>query len=147
VRLSTKGRYGVRFMLDLAGKYGNGPVSLKDIAERQELSEKYLWHLIRLLKNAGLVHSTRGSQGGYVLAKPPEEITLKDILLVLEGPLDIVECVYGPRTCKRSLDCTARDVWTAVTDKILDTLESYSLAHMLKMQEQKSTSRISDYSI
>ncbi|MBC8227953.1 Rrf2 family transcriptional regulator, partial [bacterium] len=86
MKLSTKGRYGVRLMIDLAIHYGEGNV-LKDIAERQEISEKYLWNLTVPLRIAGLINSTRGPRGGYTLAKHPSEITLKDVVHVLEGPL------------------------------------------------------------
>ena len=96
MKLSTKGRYGVRLMFDLALHYGEGTVSLKDVAKRQGISEKYLWHLIPPLKNAGLINSTRGSQGGYVLAKPPHLISLKEILLVLEGSMCLVDCTEQP---------------------------------------------------
>jgi Rrf2 family cysteine metabolism transcriptional repressor len=85
MKLSTRGRYGVRMMLELALHYGEGPILLKDIAERQGISEKYLWQLINPLKTTGLVNSLRGAHGGYVLAKAPEAISLKAILQILEG--------------------------------------------------------------
>ena len=132
-------------MLDLAEKYGKGPISLKDVAERQEISEKYLWHLIRPLKNAELVHSTRGAHGGYVLARSPENINLKDIVSVLEGPMNIVECTNDPGLCKRSNDCTARQVWAEVSQKIMTIIESYTLEHMLKIQKSKRSAL--DYAI
>jgi Rrf2 family protein len=147
MRLSTKGRYGVRLMLELAWKYGNGPVTLKYVAERQQISEKYLWHLIRQLKNAGLVRSTRGTHGGYVLARPAEEINLKDIIFALEGPMDFAECTDDLKRDKRTDGCAAREVWTEITEKISDLLESYSLSQILKIQEQKSGRNLSDYVI
>src|SRR5450759_2500949 len=98
MKLSTKGRYGVRLMLDLASHFGEGPVILKQISQREEISEKYLWQLINPLKSVGLVRATRGAHGGYVLAKTPSEITVKDILQVVEGSLCIVECVEKPST-------------------------------------------------
>lgn len=137
MRLSTKGRYGVRLMLELAAEFGKGPVSLKDVSAHQEISEKYLWHLIRQLKNGGLVKSTRGSKGGYVLAKKPEQISLKEIITLLEGPLDLVECTKDPRACKRSLDCAARQVWSEISEKFLKTVQSYSLDDMLKIHKAK----------
>ena len=139
MKLSTKGRYGVRLMLDLALHAGDNPVTLKEIAARQEISEKYLSNLIPLLRNAGLVHSVRGSQGGYSLARPLREITLKDILLVLEGSMCLVECTERPTVCQRSDDCFVRDVWSEVTAKMLEALESFNLANMIEKLDLKNT--------
>ncbi len=145
MKLSTKGRYGVRLMFDLALHAGDGPVTLKDIAARQEISEKYLSNLIPLLKNAGFVHSVRGSQGGYTLARPPRDLTLKDILLVLEGSICLVECAEKPLLCQRSDDCLMRDVWSEVTGKMLEALESFTLEAL--MEKQKLKTRVPSYSI
>ena len=139
MKLSTKGRYGVRLMFDLAQRTGDAPVTLKEIAARQEISEKYLSNLIPLLKNAGLVQSFRGPQGGYSLAKPPREITLKEILLVLEGSLSLVECTEKPILCQRSEDCLAREIWSEVTGKMLEALESYTLETMVERRNLKTT--------
>lgn len=135
--LSTKARYGVRLMIELAEKFDKGPISLREVSVHQEISEKYLWHVVKLLKNAGFVHSARGARGGYTLAKPPNQITLKEIVLVLEGPMNLVDCTNDPRFCKRSSDCTARQVWTEITDKFLSTMQSYKLEDMLKIQNDK----------
>jgi len=140
MKLSTKGRYGVRLMFDLALHAGEAPVTLKEIAARQEISEKYLSNLISLLKNAGFVHAVRGSQGGYSLAKPPREITLKDILLVMEGSICLAECTEKPLLCQRSEDCFVRDVWSEVTDKMLEALESFNLETMVGRRNNKNTS-------
>jgi Rrf2 family transcriptional regulator, cysteine metabolism repressor len=145
MKLSTKGRYGVRLMFDLALQAGDGPVTLKDIAARQEISEKYLSNLIPLLKNAGFVHSVRGSQGGYTLARPPRDITLKDILVALEGPMCLVECTEKPLLCQRSEECLMRDVWSEVTGKMLDALESFTLEGL--MERQKLKRRVLSYCI
>jgi len=98
-------------MIELALHHGAGPVLLKEIAERQGISEKYLWHLINPLKTTGLVNSIRGAHGGYVLGKAPEAITLKEILQVLEGSLCLVDCVDNPSLCERSSSCVSRDIW------------------------------------
>ncbi len=145
MKLSTKGRYGVRLMLDLALNEGNDPVTLKDIAARQEISEKYLSNIIPLLRNAGLVHSVRGSQGGYTLARPPSEITLKDILLVLEGSMCLVECVEKPLLCQRSELCFVRDVWDEVAGKMMEALESFTLQSMMEGRNIKD--KVPHYSI
>ncbi len=139
MQLSTRGRYGVRLMFDLALHEGDGPVTLKDIAARQEISEKYLSNLIPLLKNAGLVHSVRGSHGGYTLGRTLREITVKEILLVLEGAMCLTECTEKPLLCQRSEDCLVRDVWSEVTEKMLAALESFTLEEMVERQMLKGT--------
>ena len=137
MKLSTKGRYGVRLMLDLAVHAGNGPVSLRDIAARQEISEKYLSNIIPPLKSAGLLRAARGARGGYVLARSPREITLKDILLVLEGPMCLVECTEQPELCVRSDDCLVRDIWAEVAGKMLEALDSFTLESMIEKKKQR----------
>jgi len=132
-------------MFDLALHVGDGPVTLKDIAARQEISEKYLSNLIPLLRNAGFVHSVRGSQGGYTLARPPRDVTLKDILLVLEGSMCLVECAEKPLICQRSEDCLMRDVWSEVNGKMLEALESFTLEGL--MERQKLKTNVLSYSI
>ncbi|MCK9594897.1 MAG: Rrf2 family transcriptional regulator [Candidatus Omnitrophica bacterium] len=132
LKLSTKGRYGVRLMLDLALHFGKGPISLKDISKRQEISEKYLWHLIPPLKNAGLVTATRGAHGGYILAKPASQINLQEIVSLLEGPMRLVECTQDLGACRRSNNCIVRDIWTEATDKFLDILSSFTLESIIK---------------
>ena len=134
MKLSTKGRYGARLMMDLALHYGDGPIALKEIAKRQGISEKYLWQLIVPLKIAGLVSSARGSQGGYVLSKNPSEITLKDIINILDGPLCIVDCVDKPEICERSKSCVTRNIWAEVSDKISEILGSITLQDMIEKQ-------------
>ncbi len=145
MKLSTKGRYGVRLMLDLALHEGNGPVSLRDVASRQEISEKYLSNLVPPLRNSGLINSVRGAQGGYVLARDPREITLKDILLVLEGPMHLVECAGHPEICSRSAECLVRDVWSEVGSMMLDALASVTLESMV--EKQKLREEVPSYSI
>jgi len=145
MKLSTKGRYGVRLMFDLAQHAGDGPVTLKDIAARQEISEKYLSNLIPLLKNAGFVHAVRGSQGGYTLARAPRDINLKDILVALEGPMCLVECTEKPLLCQRSGECLMRDVWSEVTGKMFEALESFTLEALMERQKLKTS--VPSYSI
>jgi Rrf2 family protein len=137
MKLSTKGRYSVRFMIDLALHYGEGPILLKDIAERQKISDKYLWQLIPPLKNVGLVTSFRGAHGGYTLAKSPENITLNDIVTTVEGPLHLVDCVNDPSLCDRAETCVSRDLWDEVAQKISDVLESYTLDELARKQREK----------
>ena len=124
-------------MLELALHYGEGPILLKDIAERQGISEKYLWQLINPLKTTGLVNSLRGSRGGYVLGKAPEAISLKAILQILEGPLCLVDCVDNPALCERSPSCISRDIWGEASKDMQRSLEDTTLAVMVERQKEK----------
>ncbi|HHO76505.1 MAG TPA: RrF2 family transcriptional regulator [Deltaproteobacteria bacterium] len=137
MKLSTRGRYSVRIMLDLAIHDDAGPVFLKDIALRQQISQKYLWQLINPLKTTGLIKSVRGSNGGYSLARTASQITLKDIIQVGEGSLSLVDCVDDAGECGRSELCVYRDVWMEATKKMLETFEALSLEDMVKRHWQK----------
>ena len=137
MRLSTKGRYGTRLMLELALCHGKGPVLLKDIAKRQRISEGYLEHLLPPLKASGLVNSTRGAHGGYTLAKAPSKITLKEVIEALEGPLSLVECVNVPSVCERVRSCVTRNIWKELGKKISQTLASVTLKDMIIKQGKK----------
>lgn len=137
MKLSTRGRYGVRLMLDLALHDGEGPVLLREIAQRQEISEKYLWQLINPLKAAGLINSLRGAHGGYILGKPPGEINLMQILTVLEGSLCLVDCVDHPSGCDRSAACISRDIWSEASRGILNVFESMTLEKMVEEHAKK----------
>ncbi len=137
MKLSTKGRYGVRLMIDLAIHYGEGPVLLREIAKREEISEKYLSNLVNPLKARGLVEATRGVHGGYVLGKRPAEITMKEIVEVLEGSLCLVDCVEKPAACDRVALCVARDLWSEAAQGIGRILGKYTLADMVRRQKAK----------
>jgi Rrf2 family cysteine metabolism transcriptional repressor len=136
-RLSTKGRYGTRLMLQLALHYNNGPILLKEIAQKEEISSGYLEQLIPSLKAAGLVNASRGSHGGYTLAKPPSEISIRTIIQSLEGSISPVECLDSPAVCHRIEQCVARDIWKLLSDEIIQTLESKTLEDMLYMHKEK----------
>ncbi len=138
MKLSTRTRYGVRLMLELARNKGNGQIFLKDIAHEEEISEKYLSLIIIPLKSAGLVNSMRGAHGGYTLARDPSEITLKEIVDVLEGDTCLVDCVKNSSTCSRAETCASRDLWSIVSDGISRTLGSVTLADLAKMSREKS---------
>ena len=137
MKISTKGRYGMRAMVDLAIHNGEGPVLLKDIAKRQQLSERYLEQLVLSLKAAGLVRSIRGAHGGFMLAKAPNEINLSQIFQVLEGPLGLVECVDDPTSCSRVDFCVTRDVWQELKDGIISILDSKTLQDLAEQQTLK----------
>ena len=138
MKISTKGHYGVQAMFDLAQHYGEGPISLKSVAQRQALSEHYLEQLIAGLRKAGLVKSVRGAQGGYTLARDPADIKVGDIVRVLEGPIAPVECVNeeDPEQCLKAEFCITKSVWEKVKDSIEGVLDSISLADMCKDAER-----------
>ncbi|MHB8171542.1 MAG: RrF2 family transcriptional regulator [Thermincolia bacterium] len=138
MKLSTKGHYGLKAMFDLAQHYGQGPIPLKSVAERQELSEHYLEQLISGLRKAGLVKSVRGAQGGYALAKEPANIKVGDVIRVLEGPIAPVDCVNDADTdcCQKADHCVTRNVWEKVKVSITDVLDSITLEDMCKDAEK-----------
>ncbi len=140
MKLSTRSRYGVRLMLDLALNSTKGSVFLKDIAKEEEISEKYLSLIIIPLKAAGLVNSMRGAHGGYTLAKPASDITLKEIVDVLEGETCLVDCVKNPSACSRSDTCASRDLWTILSDNISQTLGSVTLDDLVRKSREKGLS-------
>jgi Rrf2 family cysteine metabolism transcriptional repressor len=124
-------------MVDLAIHNGESPVLLRDIAKRQQLSERYLEQLVLSLKAAGLVKSIRGAHGGFMLAKAPEEIRLSEIFQVLEGPLGLVECVDDPASCSRVDSCVTRDIWQELKDGIASILDSKTLQDLAEQQDIK----------
>ena len=127
MRISTRGRYGLRAMLELAQRFGEAPVLMSTLAQRQGLSRKYLHTLLTALKSAGLVRSVRGPGGGFVLARPPAQIKLSEILHAAEGPLSLVDCVADRRACNRSKRCLARRVWRDLSGAIEDVLDNVTL--------------------
>ena len=137
VKISTRVQYGVRLMIVLAVNYGKGPVFLKDIARGENISEKYLSLIIIPLRGFGLVNSSRGAYGGYSLAREPSQITLKEIMDVLEGDSSLVGCIRNPSTCPRVPICVSRDVWAIIGGKISDTLSSITLETLVKMSQEK----------
>lgn len=138
MKLSTRGRYGVRFMFDLAAHYGEGPIFLKDIAQRQGISEKYLWHLVTPLKSAGLITTVRGAKGGYYLSRSPQDINLMDVVKVLEGPICFVDCVENSSLCDRAEGCISREVWGEVSHKVDEILSGITLENLMERQRSKT---------
>ncbi len=137
MKLSTRGRYGVRAMLELALNTGSGPVPLRDLASKQEISAKYLEQLLIPLKGAGLVKSVRGARGGYLLAADPDQINLYDIVRSLEGPLAPVECVQDPQYCDRIGGCTVHLVWGDMGNLLVDFLTGITLSELVERQKEK----------
>ena len=144
MKLSTRTRYAVRAMIELAKHDNNRPLQLKLIAERQEISIKYLEQLMAVLRSAGLIKSVRGSRGGYILAKAPNQIAIIDILHCVEGPIATVECVEDGTRCSRATDCAAREVWMRVEQAIENVLQSITLRDVADMA---TGTKQSDYQI
>ncbi len=137
MKISTKGRYGTRALLDLALHEGEGPVLLKDIAQRQQISLSYLEHVVAPLIARGIVRSTRGPRGGVSLAKPPEEVGLDEVIQLLEGSIAPVECVDNPEVCGRSEFCVTRDVWGELEKAMKGVLESITLRDLVERQKRR----------
>ena len=137
MKLSTRTRYGIRAILELAENYGNGPLQLRIIARDQRVSVKYLEQLMAMLKSAGIVRSVRGSKGGYILAKSPEQIKVSDCFECLEGSVITTECVEDTSYCERTNDCIARQLWTEVQNSVMGVLQSMTLQNLVDKAKNK----------
>ena len=138
MKISTKGRYALRLMIDLAMNGGGDPISLKDVAKRQGISDKYLEQIISVLNKAGYVRSIRGAQGGYLLKKEPAEYTVGMILRLTEGSLAPVACLdYNPVGCERSGECPTLPIWEGLNKVISDYLDGITLQDLIDMQKDK----------
>ena len=147
MKISTKIRYGARAMLELAFHYGEGPIELKEIAKRENISLKYLEQVINPLRAAGLVKSIRGSKGGYSLAKPPSEICLYDVVETLDGPLNLLECLRDSKVCQKVPSCVTRDIWQEVSEAISKIFYSVTLEDMVNRKMEKEGNNSSMYQI
>lgn len=132
LRLSTKGQYGVRALYEIARGYPDDPVTIKKIAERQDVSIHYLEQLLNRLRRAGLIKSVKGPGGGYLLTRDPEDISIWDILYELEGPLAITSCLNPEGGCVRVENCVTRLLWTVLGQQIEDFLNMITLKDLLK---------------
>jgi len=137
MKLSTRGRYGTRVLLDLALREGKEPVPLKDIARRQQISLLYLEHIIAPLISVGMIRSTRGAHGGVQLARPPQQVKLSEVVGLLEGSIAPVDCINDPEVCSRSELCATRDVWIELKKAMDGVLESKTLQDLVEMQKKK----------
>ena len=126
MKLSTKGRYGVKAMVELAIHYGDSPLSIKTISQRQGISEYYLEQLFSPLRKAKLIISIRGAQGGYILGREPKDIKVSDIMYVLEGPIEIADCIEGV-ACNNIDCCATRLLWTKIKNSIDEVMEGITL--------------------
>lgn len=139
MKISTKGRYAVQLMLDLAVYNTGSPVSIRDIARREDISEKYLEQIIAVLNKAGYVKSVRGPQGGYLLTRNPQEYTVGMILRALEGDLSPVSCITdGGCSCDRSDECVTIKVWQKINDAVNQVVDNITLVDMLEWREEKA---------
>lgn len=129
MKISTKGRYGLTIMMELATRFGEGPTSLKSIAEKHQLSEHYLEQLVAPLRNAGLVKSIRGAYGGYILSKTADQISAGDVIRVLEGPISPVDFTEEDDPAKR-------DLWVRIRDSIAIVLDSTTLEDLITYKDQ-----------
>ena len=134
MKLSTRGRYGIHAMYDLAVHFGDGPQSIKLIAERQAIPEAYLEQLIAVLRREKLVISNRGAQGGYRLAREPKEITVGDVLRALEGGLNLVDCLLEEDSCGKTCACPSRIVWMKIRDGLNRVVDGITLQDMIDDQ-------------
>jgi len=140
MKISTKGRYGIRLMLSLAINYEKGTLSLKTIAKEQEISEKYLEQIINPLTKADLVKSFRGAQGGYTLSRNPKDISVGEILQVLEGSLSPVACVDSP-TCPNSDNCVSLSLWRRMKDALDEVVDNTTLDSMAQEYLEKEAGK------
>ena len=136
MKISTKGRYALRMLLDLAEHRQCGYIALKDIAERQNISKKYLEQIIPMFNNSGILKTSRGAQGGYMLSRPPGEITVGDILRALEGGLTLLDCLDEEDACGKSCDCPSRKIWQRLRDGINGIVDGITLDDMLRRDEE-----------
>ncbi len=136
MKLSSRSRYGFRAILELAVEYGNGPLQIKTIAQREDISNKYLEQLVAMLKASGLVRSIRGPKGGYELTRPPSDVKLSQVFTTLEGPVVAVECLEHPEFCPRCTECVTRDVWAQMQAAIMGVLESMTLQDLVDKTKQ-----------
>jgi Rrf2 family protein len=146
MKLSTTVRYGARAIAQLAAS-PDGPVSVREIARQQLISAKYLEHILKTLKVGGIVEAVHGKRGGYVLAKSPESITLKDLYDVLEGSPAPVACVDCPETCGMQDLCPTRDTWVELKEAITAVLERTTVRDLADRQHQKALAAVPDYQI
>ncbi len=147
MKVSTKGRYGLRLLIDVAMHQEKGPVILHDIAERQSISEKYLWQVITPLKSAGIVTSVRGAHGGYTLARDPGAISLLEVVSALEGPVTLVDCAHAPEACDRNTACAARDVWSVLGARLRDMMAGITLRELVEKQKKLEAGTAPNYVI
>jgi len=138
MKLSTKSRYGTRILMELAMRVDDGPVRVSQISEIQKIPLKYIEQLIRTLKKAGYLESTRGVKGGHHLKTPPENISLGDVVRLFEGQSDLVQCISSPDQCSQSCECKARLAWQEANRVLHEKLDAISIADLIKQEPNDS---------
>lgn len=136
MKLSTRSRYGTRLILELAKNFRRNPVPLADIAQRQNISIKYLEQIIRPLKKAGYVTSIRGPKGGHMLTKTPQEITVGEIVALLEGGNELIRCAENPHQCRRAANCATRFVWQEAARAMYDRINEITFSGLLDLSDE-----------
>jgi Rrf2 family protein len=142
VRISTRARYGLRLMVEIAANSGKGSIFLKEIAKNIDVSEKYLSQIIIPLKGKGLINTYGGAHSGYILSRPPSEIKLKEIVEILEGDLNLIDCVNNLSVCNKVDTCVTRDIWTKLGEKISEVLNSFTLDDLVRLRKEKAKDMI-----
>jgi Rrf2 family transcriptional regulator, cysteine metabolism repressor len=139
MKLSTKTRYGLRAVIEIAKSYGSSPAKRKIIAANQGISDSYLENILIVLKNSRIIETTRGVNGGYILNRPPKEISVLEVVDALEGPLDVVECIGSTSACTKTETCVARTIWKEISDSWKTTLGNLTLQDLLVREESLFT--------
>ena len=147
MKLSTKTRYGTRMILEMAQNYGQGTIQLGEIASRQNISLKYLEQIIRPLKKADYIKSFRGAKGGHMLAKPPEEITVGEIVAVLEGGDTLVDCDREPQECERVDSCLTRYLWQQAASAMFQRLSAITFGDLINLKTEDCKNRFIDFMV
>ena len=138
MKLSTKSRYALRAIIELDAISNGKPVFVREIAKRQEISERYLENIFTQLRSNGVLISLKGKNGGFRLAKDPKEITLLDIITAVEGQLSIVECATNDNTCERSADCVSREIWREINATLVEKIGSYRLDEIIARHNKEN---------
>ncbi|MBN1760903.1 MAG: RrF2 family transcriptional regulator [Chitinispirillaceae bacterium] len=136
MKLSTKSRYGLRAVIEIAKAYGSTPAKRKHVAANQGISDSYLENILIVLKNNRIIETTRGVKGGYILSRPPREITVLDVVNSLEGPLDLVDCVNSNSNCAKTETCATRTIWKELTDAWESILGKMTLQDVIDREER-----------
>ncbi len=147
MKIPTKIRYGLRFLLDVAQHGDQGVVTLREASRRQDISQKYLWQVVAPLKSAGLITSERGKDGGFRLARDPGDVTIRDVYTAIEGDCALVGCLSRPETCPRHEHCEVRDVWDAISQGLGDLMHGITLKKILERERKRRIAQGPDYSI
>ncbi|MDA3811563.1 MAG: Rrf2 family transcriptional regulator [Spirochaetaceae bacterium] len=144
MKISTRSRYAARAIIEIARHSKDNPITRKVICKSQQISSSYLENILIILKNQGIIKTTRGPKGGYTLAKEASEITMFDIISIFEGSISAVHCIDDPKNCKRNQNCPTKIVWEELMESQTKTLKSFTIERLIKLNANSS---VLDYSI